>query len=769
MRRFIFLFLLFNIVCNTFAQNVTLTGTVTDEDGAMLPYVSVVAQMSGVDSSFVTVTDGDGRYNMTVCSGDSCHVKYSFIGYETSEFDVIPCRTDTRHNVVMHRDAAMLDEVVVKGSISIRQTEKTMYFPTEAQRKSTNSGRELLYCMMMPELKVDSKTGTATTNDGRAVTRCINGVEATDIDVKALQPSDIIRVDFYPIGTGRFAQYGAVVDFVVRRYDSGGYADIRTETRFLTPKGDYDVMLKQHDKHWNHTVVAGSAFADDHKSGSDSEERIAIVSEFVKYSQLKDCHKKDYSVYGAYSALYTTDIATLKLSVGMTWNRTPQEKSQSTVSFSPALFASTRSAVSQKSDGLSPNISANMNIKLSTDEYLELNARYRYSHSNYERLYGEYDETDILLSLVTDAESRSSVYGGSVYYTSDIKDFGNITVGMNSLSEIYRTRYEGDTDSRQKLSKWNYTLHAGYNNVFWKKLMLSLRVNAMRHYANINDTHDSKWLFMPNVSLSYNGGKAGNLMFNWQTNYVNPPIEWKSELSQRVNQYEILRGNDRLPHHTMSMFLLSYTNGWKYMDINVYAASMLSSKSIRDAYLIEDNSLVHTYDVRGSYFQALFGSQATVYALDRHLQVSGSLTYNVRKLNNVSEDYFNDVNYTVNALYNTGNFSFSAHFYSPLNVYGITSSPYYKFPARYGAAVSYTYGRWFASVETANFLGERRYDRTFVTESNYQSESKAYNSDYYGEISLKVSYSLDFGHKKLNREHIDIDRTINSGIMRMDK
>lgn len=769
MKQFLLVCFFIILTVPTSAQTITLAGTVTDDEGAMLPYVSVIARVRGVDSTFVAVTDGDGKYGMSVIGGDSCHVEFSFVGYETSEFNFFPYRTETRHDVVMHKDAAMLDEVMVEGNISVRQMEKTMYFPTSTQRKSTNNGNVLLYNMMIPELRVDSKTGEAVTNDGRAVTRCINGVSATGIDIKALRPSDIIRIDFYPVGTGRFAQYDAVVDFVVRNRDAGGYADIRTETRYLTPKGDYDVTVKQHCKYWSHTAVAGSAFIDACKSGCDSEENIALKPEFIKYSTVEYFKKKDFSVYGMYSALYSTDIATLKLSAGMTWNRTPIEDSRSSVSFSPTVFTATCSSVSQQSGGLSPSANADMGIRFSASQYVMLNAKYRYAHSCYERIYGEYDGPDKLISLFTDAESNSNVYGGSASYTNAINNIGSISLGIKALSEKYDTRYAGDTDCCQELSKWYYTLYAGYRHTIWHKLFCTVRLSVMNHHASINGVSDRSWLFLPDVSLSYNGGKAGHVMLSWRTIYVNPPIEWKSELSQRVNKYEILRGNDCLPHYTASQPFLSYSNSWKNMEINVYAGSMFASKSIRDSYLVENNNLVHTYDVCGSYFQALFGSQATFFALDRHMQLSGSVTYNIRKLNNVGADSFNDITYTMNALYNIGDVSFSAYYDSPSNIYGITSSPYYKVPPQYGASMSYSHGRWFAYVEAANFFGSRHYKQKIVSENNYRAKSKSYMDDYYASICLKLSYSLDFGHKKLERENMDVDRTINSGILRIGK
>lgn len=99
----IFLFLL---AITSQAQNLTVTGTVTDaSDGAVIPGVSVV--LKGTTTG--TITNVDGFYQIMVNEGDV--LVYTFVGMKPQEVTV----TSSTINIILEEDATDLDEVVVVG------------------------------------------------------------------------------------------------------------------------------------------------------------------------------------------------------------------------------------------------------------------------------------------------------------------------------------------------------------------------------------------------------------------------------------------------------------------------------------------------------------------------------------------------------------------------------------------------------------------------------------------------------------------------------
>ena len=113
----ILFFCLFITTASTFAQNRTVTGTITSPDGAPLLGVNIIQK----GTSNGVVSDFDGNYQIQLVPGNETLV-YSFIGYVTIEQEV---SARSVVDVVMQTDDESLDEVVVVGYGSTRKSDIT--------------------------------------------------------------------------------------------------------------------------------------------------------------------------------------------------------------------------------------------------------------------------------------------------------------------------------------------------------------------------------------------------------------------------------------------------------------------------------------------------------------------------------------------------------------------------------------------------------------------------------------------------------------------
>jgi TonB-linked SusC/RagA family outer membrane protein len=104
----------------TFAQEKTVTGTVSDESGT-LPGVSVVIK----GTSTGTQTDFDGKYTIMAKQGDI--LSFSYMGYKTVEKSVTAANTI---NVSLQQDANLLDEIVVTA-LGISKAKKSLGYSTQ--------------------------------------------------------------------------------------------------------------------------------------------------------------------------------------------------------------------------------------------------------------------------------------------------------------------------------------------------------------------------------------------------------------------------------------------------------------------------------------------------------------------------------------------------------------------------------------------------------------------------------------------------------------
>ncbi|EKU88975.1 SusC/RagA family TonB-linked outer membrane protein [Bacteroides oleiciplenus] len=103
--RFFLVLFTFSMSFSLYAQEITTTGTVVDQNGEPLIGVTV----SVMKGSNGTITDIDG--NFSIKSNKGATLKFSYIGYK----DVTQVAMGTKMNIVLTEDAQALDEVVVVG------------------------------------------------------------------------------------------------------------------------------------------------------------------------------------------------------------------------------------------------------------------------------------------------------------------------------------------------------------------------------------------------------------------------------------------------------------------------------------------------------------------------------------------------------------------------------------------------------------------------------------------------------------------------------
>ena len=136
----ILVILAFTISHVSFAQDISISGMVTDqESGEPLPGVTIVVKGTTIG----TITNFDGIYNINVEQGAT--LQFSYIGYETIEQIV---GGQTTINIALRLDTEQLDEVVVIGYGQIRKEDATgavaSVSSSDFNQGSTSSPQDLI-------------------------------------------------------------------------------------------------------------------------------------------------------------------------------------------------------------------------------------------------------------------------------------------------------------------------------------------------------------------------------------------------------------------------------------------------------------------------------------------------------------------------------------------------------------------------------------------------------------------------------------------------
>ncbi|WP_191858806.1 SusC/RagA family TonB-linked outer membrane protein [Hanstruepera ponticola] len=152
-----FLFVFFSIC--SYAQEKSITGTVSDESGLPLPGVNIIVK--GTTNG--TQTDFDGNYTLTVNQGDVLQISY--LGYTSLEQTV---GTNNVINVSLEPDVTAIDEVVITA-LGIKRKPKELAYATTELKKET----------LVQAAPVDVASALSGKSSGLNINTSDNGVNPT--------------------------------------------------------------------------------------------------------------------------------------------------------------------------------------------------------------------------------------------------------------------------------------------------------------------------------------------------------------------------------------------------------------------------------------------------------------------------------------------------------------------------------------------------------------------------------------------------------------
>ena len=259
-----------------FAQH-EVKGKVNDTERKALPYASVRLLKS--DSTYVSgmTTDSLGYYRFANVTSNEYLLAFSTIGYKPQIIPVTVRNADvTVPTVTLESDDVMLGEIVVKGSSFIRKEDRVLVIPDKQQVKHAGTGYDLLYNLMIPGIDVDRMRGTVSTLGGD-VTLYIDGRQAEYREVQSLRPQDIERVEYYDVPTGKYANDVASINYITKRYKTGGYISLDGKQSIGYLNGDYNIVAKLAHNNTSYTLFAGHTMNDYDGTRNDNREHFVFT------------------------------------------------------------------------------------------------------------------------------------------------------------------------------------------------------------------------------------------------------------------------------------------------------------------------------------------------------------------------------------------------------------------------------------------------------------------------------------------------------------
>ena len=750
----------------TMASN-RINGRVVDNNDAS-PLIGATVVLSDKSGKQVTgVTTGtNGQFELEkVVTGDYT-IQCSYVGYDTFTLVLKQLERNTDLGEIrMKPISEVLAEVVVKGERVIQKIDRQLVMPTQAQKKAATNGVSLLQHLQIPGLSVNAIEKTIATNYGEAVQLRINGVEVTQAEVMAIRPEDVIRVEVHEQPGLRYGSAAAVIDYIVRRRESGG--NISTDlTNGISPLGfgNYQVSGKYHYDKSSFTALAQWSHRD-LEWNRENEEAF-----FYPNKVITNCETVAAPNRIKYDYLNTS----------LNYHYTNGEKSMLNIAFRtdvkdiPYGFTDRNTILHQEDKKYEvkdreqskthiPSLNVYYQLNLKNNQHLYFDVVGTYLSSNNQRTYSmtEIGQTPVEISSKTEGD-KYSIIGEAIYERPLGK--GKFTTGMKHAQATMDNVYDGDAQTKVSMNTAETSFFAEYQSKFGK-LNYTLGLGAMRTSYEQGNASQEKYFFRPSLNLSYSLGKVF-LRYNASMSGYAPSLSAMSNVKQSMDVYQVRRGNPNLKSVTYftNRFSVAYRNKWMNVDMSVRYS--YDDKPIMEETLYEGGMFIRTYANQKGLHRLMCQTSIQLQPFKEYLSIN---------LNPFFNRYISQGN---TYLHTHSNWGFRGSivgmfgawvFMADMNTsyHDLEGETITKGEAIHSIALGYNKEKWAIQAMVMNpFTDDYHQERENLSKLA-PNKQLAFSKDFTRMVMLNVSFNLSFGKQKQAArkriENSDTDAGILSG------
>ena len=520
-----------------------LIGQLVDENGHPVIFANIQL-LSIADTTFITggVTNENGQF-VIPCQEPKVRMRASCVGLKTLERIV---EIGEIGEIRMQGEEYAINGVVVKGHHRVDKVDRSVFTFSDEQKKISRQTQEIL--TTLPGLRYDVQTGTLKSMTGKSMKILVNGVEATDNDLKSIPVDKIKNVEYYTIPPARYADVGTLINIKTQPLDAGYAAGFDVMQAAWVAFNNTNLYVRYNKG--NHQVAFDYSMQYRNNANCESEDSYVFTDGTTV---------SDYLYRGDYHFGYCNQDFNLKYIYNKENDFTFQAK------FSPNLFTQfwrTDNVIEannnpQWQDGggrlerkvrsFGPSLDLYLNKKLKNNQELTVDVLGTYFH-NSQNDHNKQWTTSYQEEPITGGQGEAILFDDDMRAKNDkLSLIGELAYtkswGSTNLSLGYKaTLAKSDYKIRNMLSDYNeyaYTSHNDnhylYGEIGGKLNKLSYRLGVGGTYVNTdNDVTDySKFYFTPKLVLSY-PIKNGQVQLEVRSNPVLPSI---SQLSNSAKMY----------------------------------------------------------------------------------------------------------------------------------------------------------------------------------------------------------------------------------------
>ena len=530
-----------------------------------------------------TVTDAHGKFSLEAETGEFV-LECSYIGYEPIGMSLAVNGNIHLGTIEMNEASTELSEVVVEGDAVIQKVDRQILLPNKEQLGASSDGMSLLQNLQIPRIVVNPADNSVKTLANQEVQLRINGIEASSSEVMAINPKDVIRIEYHDQPGVRYNGAAAVINYIVKHRDTGGNLMLNASNGVTMPG-------------WGEYHLAGKV-----NCGKSSFSLMTHYSPRDVYWTRTNAETYNFTT-GTIENREVGEPTRFKgnpVNLGLTYNWTNGEKNRVQIAlrdnmlFMPHSKTNRDSYLYQGTDSfaihdhessksISPSLDIYYEHNLPDDNHLYFDVVGTYINSSNDRRFeqtplGETvaDTTDVLSRV---RGNKYSLIGEAIYE----KDWDNIalTVGVRHNQQWVENTYLGSADATVNMTTAETYAFAEVQQRV-KQFSYAVGIGAMHTYIEQTGQKQSNWIARPQLTLSYDFGKGVFWKYKGYVSGYQPSLSAMSDVAQQIDKYQIRQGN---PNLKPVMFVANEMQlSWqsKHVNLNIWANYSYDHQPIMD-------------------------------------------------------------------------------------------------------------------------------------------------------------------------------------------
>ena len=745
-------------------------GRIVGSDGEPV-VAATIFLLSPKDSTVLTygISNETGHFSIP-CDKKNVIGKISCLGYKTvferfSKFSV--------GSIIMPQQVIALGQLNVEADDAYLNMDKSVYVPNYRQKNAAQSGVMLLGLMAIPQIDVDLSSLSVKTMGGQNITIFIDCNEATRQDLEGMRTQDVKRVEFYthPIDD-RFKGAQYAINFVMQKYEYGGYTKLRAEKQACVNKTEASIYSKIAHKKMIFDIYADESYLTDRHSGIDKSEAFRFPdlygegpAEINRHSSTESSRFRNNINTIAFRALYSSTGIQVSNRVGLNISNTPVNDNYNAVTYDPEIIKNDISSQKLSSRNVTASYNGDLFYSFSPRSTFQTYITFNCGHNTSDSYYVSSDN----FSITNNAMEKSYDLHINPRYSYQVNAHNRLMAYGSAVWMHNLIDYSGSSSSTQKYNVQAYFIGLHYDYIS-SKLQAGGEFGWVWEMNRISSNNSSEKFPQINVYANYMPANRHMLSLSWNYGKDVPDASQKSPNMLRQDELMWYTGTPDLKDYKYMNSTLNYTwlpnNRWQmsatggFFNFDDRCVTIYTPTA-------PDGTMLRKYVNGGNYHVWMFNINATAKFFDGRLILSLIPQYWIYRTSGAYSYSIEDFIGRVQASYYLNNFYFVGS-YSSRRKHPATQAEYREtIPEQYQLQVGWGNGAFNVNATAYNFLRKSWVSGVQTLRSEFYDYTRTiFSPAAHMRFSISATYTFGYGKKVERNNEVDKGEFSGSAILK---